>query len=101
MLWAPVLIKYSLESKYSKRVIVQASNLCFLYGKIIQIYFFTLNDKFSLNELSTSTIMLFVSSIGLYVGIALKKKINEKVYQKIIRALLFTLATVLLIQVSV
>ena len=97
----PVLIIYSLESKYSKREIVQASNLCFLYGKIIQIYFFTLNDKFSLNELSTSTIMLVVSSISLYVGIELKKKINEKVYQKIIRALLFTLAAVLLIQVSV
>jgi uncharacterized membrane protein YfcA len=45
--------------------------------------------------------MLIVSSIGLYVGIALKKKINEKFYQKIIRALLFTLAAVLLIQVSV
>jgi len=37
----------------------------------------------------------------LYVGIALKKKINEKFYQKIIRALLFTLAAVLLIQVLV
>jgi putative Ca2+/H+ antiporter (TMEM165/GDT1 family) len=45
--------------------------------------------------------MLIVSSIALYVGIALKKKINEKVYQKIIKELLFTLATVLIIQVSV
>ena len=98
---APVLIIYSLESKHSKIEIVQASNLCFLFGKIIQIFLFTLNDKFTLNELSTSTVMLIVSSIGLYVGIALKKKINEGVYRKIIRALLFTLAAVLLIQVSV
>ena len=79
----PVLIIYSLESKHSKSEIVQASNLCFLFGKIIQIFLFTLNDKFTLNDLSTSTVMLIVSSIGLYVGIALKKKINEKVYQKI------------------
>lgn len=97
----PVLIIYSLESKHSKSEIVQAANLCFLFGKIIQILLFTLNDEFTLNELSTSSVMLIVSSIGLYVGIALKKKINEKFYQKIIRALLFTLAAVLLIQVSV
>ena len=98
---APVLIIYSLESKHSKSEIVQASNLCFLFGKIIQIFLFTLNDKFTLNELSTSAVMLIVSSIGLYVGIALKKKINEVVYRKIIRALLFTLAAILIIQVSV
>ena len=98
---APVLIIYSLESKHSKIEIVQASNLCFLFGKIIQIFLFTLNDKFTLNELSTSAVMLIVSSIGLYVGIVLKKKINEGGYRKIIRALLFTLSAVLLIQVSV
>ena len=78
----PVLIIYSLESKHSKSEIVQASNLCFLYAKIIHICFFTFNDKFTLNELSTSTIMFVVSSIGLYIGIELKKRINEKVYQK-------------------
>ena len=84
-----------------KSEIVQSSNLCFLFRKIIQIFLSILNDKFTLNELSTSTVILIVSSIGLYVGIALKKKINEKVYQKIIKTLLFTLAAVLIIQVSV
>ena len=97
----PVLIIYSLESKHSKSEIVQAANLCFLFGKIIQILLFTLNDELTLNELSTSTVMLIVCSIGLYVGIVLKKKINEIIYKKIIRAFLFTLAAVLLIQVSV
>ena len=97
----PVIIIYSLELKHSKSEIVQASNLCFLFEKIIQIFLFTLNDKFTVNDISTSTVMLIVSSIGLYVGISLKKNINERVYRKIIRALLFTLAAVLLIQVSV
>ena len=32
---APVLIIYSLESKHSKSEIVQAANLCFVFGKII------------------------------------------------------------------
>jgi len=98
---APVLIIYSLESKHSKSEIVQAANLCFLFGKIIQILLFTLNDEFTLNELSISSVMLIVSSIGLYVGITLKKKINERLYQNIIRIFLFILAAVLLIQVSV
>jgi len=97
----PVLIIYSLESKYSKREIIQACNLSFLFGKIIQILLFVLNDEITLNVLSTSSMMLIVSSIALYVGIAVKKKINERVYQKIIRTLLFTLATVLLIQVLI
>ena len=98
---APVLIIYSLESKHSKSEIVQAANLCFLFGKIIQILLFTLNDEFTLNELSISSVMLIVSSIGLYVGITLKKKINERLYQNIIKIFLFILAAVLLIQVSV
>jgi len=98
---APVLIIYSLESKYSKSDTVQAANFCFLLGKIIQIFLFTINGAFTLNDLSTSSIMLLVTSLALYVGIAVKKKIQLRVYQKILRALLFTLAAVLLIQVSV
>ena len=98
---APVLIIYSLESKHSKSDTVQAANFCFLLGKIIQIFLFTINGAFILNDLSTSSIMLLVTSLALYVGIAVKKKIQLRVYQKILRALLFTLAAVLLIQVSV
>ena len=101
MLWDLYLL-YILWSQNIQRVkLCRLRIYVFLFGKIIQIFLFTLNDKFTLNEISTSTAMLIVSSIALYVGIALKKKINEKVYQKIIKELLFTLATVLIIQVSV
>ena len=101
MLWDLYLL-YILWSQNIQRVkLCRLRIYVFLFGKIIQIFLFTLNDKFTLNEISTSTAMLIVSSIALYVGIALKKKINEKVDQKIIKELLFTLATVLIIQVSV
>ena len=98
---APVLIIYSLESKYSKSETVQASNLCFLFGKIIQIFLFIINGKISLNEFSTSSAMLLVTSFALYGGIAVRKKIKGKAYKKILRLLLFLLAIILLIQVSI
>jgi len=98
---APVLIIYSLESKFSKSETVQASNLCFLLGKIIQIFLFFINDKFSLNEFSTFSSMLLVTSFALYGGIALRYKIKGKAYKKILRLLLFILAIILLIQVSI
>ena len=98
---APVLIIYTLESKLSKSDIVQSSNLCFLLGKITQIILFTTNGKFTLNELSTSSVMLIVTSFAIYLGITVRNKINRIAYQNILRVLLFILATILLIQVSI
>jgi uncharacterized membrane protein YfcA len=97
---APVLIIYSLESEHAKSDIIQASNFCFLLGKIIQIYLFSINGKMTLNAVSTSTAMLIVVSFALYAGIALKKKINTSVYKKVLRALLLTLAVILLVQIA-
>lgn len=97
---APVLIIYSLESKHSKSDIVQASNFCFLLGKTIQIFLFSINGKLTLNELSISSGMLIVVSLALYAGIVIKKKIEGNIYKKVLRALLLTLATLLLIQAS-
>ena len=97
---APILIIYSLESKHSKRDIIQASNLCFLFGKIVQIILFSKSDKFTVNELSISSSMLIVTALALYFGILIKRKIKVEVYKKILRGLLFTLAVGILIQVS-
>ena len=98
---APVLIIFSLQSKYSKSDTVQASNLCFLLGKIIQLFLFFINGKFSLNEFSISSAMIIITSFALYGGIAVRNKINGKTYKKILRLLLFLLAIILLIQVSI
>jgi len=98
---APVLIIFSLQSKYSKSDTVQASNLCFLLGKIIQLFLFFINGKFSLNEFSISSAMIIITSFSLYGGIAVRNKINGKTYKKILRLLLFLLAIILLIQVSI
>lgn len=96
---APVLIIYSLEANHSKSEIIQTSNICFLLGKSIQLLLFSINGKFSLDELSTSTIMLVVSSIALTAGVKIRRRIKMAVYTKLLKALLFILAATLMIQV--
>ena len=96
---APVLIIYSRESKYSKSDTIQLLNFCFLSGKIIQLILFSVNGKFNLHELSTSSAMLIVASFALDIGITVKKKIPINTYKKILKVVLFILALILLIQV--
>lgn len=96
---APVLIVYSLESEHSKSDTIQASNFCFLLGKIIQLVLFSLHGKFTINELSTSSVMLIVVSLSLYLGTGIKRKIKASVYKKVLKGLLLTLSIMLLIQV--
>jgi putative Ca2+/H+ antiporter (TMEM165/GDT1 family) len=45
--------------------------------------------------------MLLVTLIALYGGIAVRNKIKGKAYKKMLRLLLFILAIILLIQVSI
>ena len=96
---APVLIIYSLESRHSKSEIIQASNFCFLYGKISQLLIFSFYAKFNLSALSISSLMLFVVSLALYLGITIRKKISVTIYKKVIRVFLLILAVTLLINV--
>jgi hypothetical protein len=95
---APILIIYSLESGHSKREIIQASNLCFLFGKIVQIILFSASARFTFSELSISSIMLLVTAFALTIGVAIKKRIKVEVYKKILRVLLLILAIIILLQ---
>lgn len=95
---APILIIYSLELKKSKQDIIQASNICFLFGKITQIFLFTFTAKFTLNELSVSSLMFIVSAIAITLGIQIKRRIKLEIYIKLLKILLFSLAMVILLQ---
>ena len=50
---ASILIIYSLESKHTKKEIIQSTNLCFLFGKIIQIILLAIHGSFSEDLLIT------------------------------------------------
>jgi uncharacterized membrane protein YfcA len=93
---APVLIVYALESRYSKNALIQASNMCFLSGKIIQLILFSAHGSFGVRELSTSVIMILFVVLALAVGVQIRKRIHVVVYMKILRAFLLILALSLL-----
>ena len=95
---APILIVYTLESKFSKKEIIQATNLCFFIGKIIQVIIFTAVSAFTLKELSSSSITLIFVALALYFGIKIRNKIEANLYKKIVKLILLLIATMLLWQ---
>ncbi|SHI75255.1 hypothetical protein SAMN02745165_00765 [Malonomonas rubra DSM 5091] len=96
---APILIIYSLEAKFEKAEIVQLANICFLFGKAIQLALFTLNGKFALNELMLSSTMLLLVFIALFAGFKIKRRIQQQTYKQVLRTFLFLLSLSLLYQV--
>ncbi len=96
---APVLIIYSIESRYTKSEIIQALNLSFMFGKGIQLVLFSLYGKFNLNVLSKSSIMLIVVALALFIGIKIRRRIDADLYMKFLRIFLLLIAATLLIKV--
>ncbi|MGB5868303.1 MAG: sulfite exporter TauE/SafE family protein [Arcobacteraceae bacterium] len=97
---APVLIIYTLESKFTKSQIIQASNICFLFGKTIQIVLFSVASVFTIEEMQYSFTLLIVVAIALYIGIKIKAYLNPIVYKKVIKAILFIISLLLIFQTS-
>lgn len=95
---ALVLIIYSLESKHTRKEVIQSSNLCFLFGKIVQIILFALHGSFTQELLNISFFSLIVVGIAVIVGIKIKNKIPQDNYNKIIKAFLFLMAVALIYQ---
>lgn len=95
---ASVLIIYSLESKHTKKEIIQSTNLCFLFGKIIQIILFAIHGSFNQELLVLSFSSLIIVSIAMIIGLKIKDKISQEIYKKVIKVLLFVIASFLVYQ---
>lgn len=95
---APLMIMYTLELKYSKKDTIQLSNLCFLFTKIGQIGAFVYLSSFTSHTFSLSLFNVVVISLGMFIGIKIKKHIDIKFYVKILKILLFISASTLAIQ---
>jgi uncharacterized protein len=95
---ASILIIYSLESKHTKKEIIQSTNLCFLFGKIIQIVLFTFHGSFTHEIVTTSFISLFFAAFAMFVGLRIKNLIPQESYRKMIKIILFLMASVLIYQ---
>ena len=95
---ASILIIYSLESKHTKKEIIQSTNLCFLFGKIIQIILFTMHDSFNQELLVVSFSSLIIVAIAMFIGLMIKNKIPQEIYRKVIKVVLFLIASFLVYQ---
>ncbi|WP_035480200.1 sulfite exporter TauE/SafE family protein [Aliagarivorans marinus] len=95
---APVLIVYALESKLEKREFIQASNLCFLGGKLIQLCLFSLHGRYTGEVLGQSALLVVFVLIALNVGIRLRRRLSSEHYRPMLKGLLLVLAGVLFYQ---
>ena len=98
---APVLIMYSLESGHSKAQTVQAANLCFLFGKIVQSVLFLTNGKIHEDMLSPGTVAFLAAGGALFLGMHIRQYFNDTTYRRLLRGLLFLLALLLVVQFAV
>ena len=92
---APLLVIYFIESKRPRTEFIQAVNLCFLSGKLIQLTTFSLHQRFSSREIAISSVMLVVIALALYLATYLKKRIDAATHLKILKVFLFVLALLL------
>ncbi|MCL1065296.1 sulfite exporter TauE/SafE family protein [Shewanella olleyana] len=95
---APTLIMYSLESGQSKRDIIQSTNLCFLFGKIVQLVLFAVSLKFTTYTIYSSTLVLAIVIVFVPLGIKLKTVISEHHYKTILKTLLSFITIALISQ---
>ena len=95
---ASILIIYSLESKHTKKEVIQSTNLCFLFGKVIQIVLFTLHGSFNQELLTISFSSLVVVLFAMFIGLRVKDKILQESYRKVVKVVLFLIACVLVFQ---
>ena len=95
---ASILIIYSLESKHTKKEVIQSTNLCFLFGKVIQIVLFTLHGSFNQELLTISFSSLVVVLFAMFIGLRVKDKIPQESYKKVVKIVLFLIACVLVFQ---
>jgi hypothetical protein len=93
-----ILIIYSIESKHTRKEIIQSTNLCFLFGKIIQIVLFAIHGSFNQKLLMVSSSSLLVVALAMFVGLKIKNKIPHEMYKKVIQIVLFIIASVLVYQ---
>ncbi|WP_294965996.1 sulfite exporter TauE/SafE family protein [Sulfurimonas sp.] len=94
---APLMIMYTMELNYSKKDTIQLSNLCFLFTKIGQLTIFLYFGTFTIQIFEVSMISVIAVAVGLFFGIKIKRKIDTKFYTKILKILLFIIASILVL----
>lgn len=92
------LIIYVLESKFTKKEIVQSFNICFLFGKIVQIIIFTSSASITIKQFNESSLGLIAIFIAITLGLKIKNRIDIELYKKIVKGILLIISLFLFVQ---
>lgn len=90
---APILMMYLFSKTDDKHEIVKSSNICYLFGKLIQIVFLGQNI-ISLNNQEIVFIILItlISIFFLFLGIRFRRRVSNRLFKNVIYIILLTLS---------
>ena len=94
----PILIIYALGLGLTRTVTVQVFNMTFLAGKLAQIGAFAIAGQIDRELLMINTPLVIVALLALFTGMQLQKRINDRLFRQIIKALLAIIAVGLVVQ---
>ncbi len=94
----PVLMIYFLELRIAPLVLVQAINLCFLLGKTMQTLTFSALGVLSAELVWLSLPLGVAALVGLRLGMAIRERVAADTYRGWLRALLWLLCGLLVVQ---
>ena len=95
----PILVIYSLEAGWTKTVMVQVFNLCFISGKAAQLSVFSGSGTFTLAILWLTLPIAGIAALALFAGQSVQDRINLVLFRKIVKAILLILGVILAFQV--
>jgi hypothetical protein len=94
---APAIVVYALFTRMSPLLMVSVFNFSFLVSKSGQILGFIANDALDWNVVKITIWVLPLILLTLWFGMRLRRKLNLKTYQKLLRTSLWLIAIVILI----
>lgn len=95
----PILIIYSLSLTLKKDKMVQLFNTCFLAGKLSQLIVFTLSGTIGASFLLATVPFAIAGYLALLGGKKIRDRLPTELFIKIVRAVLFFLGVLLIVQV--
>ncbi|KPK11199.1 MAG: hypothetical protein AMJ68_06810 [Acidithiobacillales bacterium SG8_45] len=94
---APAIVVYALFTRMNPLLMVSVFNISFLVSKSGQILGFIANNALDWNTVKITFWVLPLILLTLWLGMRLRRRMNLKTYQRLLRASLWLIAIVLLV----
>ena len=94
----PALIIFALEMGLATTVMVQVFNFCFFFGKISQAFVFAAAGALTGPILISTTPLAGVTLGALFVGMAVRERVNPETYKRWLRRVLYIIVALLAVQ---